>query len=701
MSITEAGRSVDARHFDALAKTLSVPDSRRRLLALLATLPILGGLLILHPDDDAEAKERRRRRKQRHKKRKSPGKRKGKRKGKRNKQKACTPEPVAQTCAGKCGSVTNNCRKAVDCGACTCSPACETCFTCQGAPGSCVPQQAGTPCGDPATCENGTLQPRGSCGGSGACEPAAPVSCAPYTGCAGDVCASSCTSDNDCVAGSFCNASQCVGDRANGESCGNGGQCASGFCVNDVCCDTTCDGACEACDLGGSAGTCTTVANGTACGGDNICCAGSCQECCTNAQCDNPAAPVCDGGTCTACTASSQCASSEVCCGGSCVDGICCANSDCDDPGAPDCVGHACVCPSNGEIPCVGGEICCDAGSFDLETDDAHCGACDVACDAGLTCCGGDCVDRQTDPLHCGACGNDCGANAICVDGVCQACDVTCTGSAEDCGAALQAALSGSKATIYVCPGTYRGGFTIGRPVTVIGAGQGDDPTRDTILHGGGTQQVLIGNTGLVFPPVLRRLHITGGFINFTRGGGIWVIGSLTMEDCTVADNRGGSGAGIHCPHGDLVMTRCTVRNNHPPADAFYESWGGGLHAYRSVLTDCTITDNSSDLGGGIFALPSSHTLLGKTVVAGNTAKWGGGIWTDLINDVSLTIGEECRITGNTALPGQGGGILAPSSESVFLLGTADPSPIVTDNCHENCAGNVPKCAATPVSCPA
>jgi hypothetical protein len=32
----------------------------------------------------------------------------------------------------------------------------------------------------------------------------------------------------------------------------------------------------------------------------------------------------------------------------------------------------------------------------------------------------------------------------------------------------------------------------------------------------------------------------------------------------------------------------------------------------------------------------------------------------------------------------------------------ADPSPIVVDNCRENCSptGNVPKCAAEPVFCP-
>ncbi|MFN8663152.1 MAG: hypothetical protein U0075_14790 [Thermomicrobiales bacterium] len=61
---------MDARHFDALTRVLSTPDSRRRLLALLATLPLLGEALALFAPEDAAAKERRRRRKQRHKRRK-------------------------------------------------------------------------------------------------------------------------------------------------------------------------------------------------------------------------------------------------------------------------------------------------------------------------------------------------------------------------------------------------------------------------------------------------------------------------------------------------------------------------------------------------------------------------------------------------------------------------------------------------------
>src|SRR5262245_13048497 len=44
-----------------------------------------------------------------------------------------------------------------------------------------------------------------------------------------------------------------------GHPCTLGADCASGSCVDDVCCESACDGTCEACDgvlTGGSGGSC-------------------------------------------------------------------------------------------------------------------------------------------------------------------------------------------------------------------------------------------------------------------------------------------------------------------------------------------------------------------------------------------------------------------------------------------------------------
>jgi len=48
-----------------------------------------------------------------------------------------------------------------------------------------------------------------------------------------------------------------------GESCAANEDCASLSCVDGVCCNTPCDGACESCDSPGQVGKCTPHAYGT------------------------------------------------------------------------------------------------------------------------------------------------------------------------------------------------------------------------------------------------------------------------------------------------------------------------------------------------------------------------------------------------------------------------------------------------------
>ena len=401
---------MDSLRFDALARALSAPDSRRRVLGLLTAVPVVGGLLGLLSLEETEAGGRRKRRKTRNKRR--SGSDKKHRKGKHHKKKPCTPDAVTQTCAGKCGSVQNNCQQYVNCGSCDCDPACEPCFLCQGAagaPGTCIPQETGTPCGDATICESGTLLPQGSCNGSGTCEPGTPVPCVPYTQCAGNACATSCSTDTDCVAGSFCNGErQCVGDLPNGESCTHGGQCTSGFCPDGVCCNSACDATCQACNVSGSVGTCTVEPDLSTCGGGNVCCSGSCQTCCSSAQCATPTMPLCRSGSCVACTANPADCPSGTCCAsdGSCQVGT--TNAACGTSGT--CA--VCTAPQT----CGGGGTARECGCGAVG---GPCCASGAACLNGGTCCNGQCVDTATDARNCGACGNGCVVNGTCAAGAC------------------------------------------------------------------------------------------------------------------------------------------------------------------------------------------------------------------------------------------------------------------------------------------
>jgi hypothetical protein len=196
---------LDSRHFDALARVLSTADSRRRMVAALAALPIVGGLLEILGPDEVEGKGRRKRRKKAHKHGKG---RRRKHTRKKQKQPTCTPESRATTCAGKCGTVTDNCQQGVDCGSCVCDPPCGICQTCDAQTGQCVPdpQQKGDACGG-----MGQL-----CQADGACS-CDDTSCPVCRSChrSGE-----CT--NPCRSAGCCDGTTCQ-PGTNNDACGNGG----------------------------------------------------------------------------------------------------------------------------------------------------------------------------------------------------------------------------------------------------------------------------------------------------------------------------------------------------------------------------------------------------------------------------------------------------------------------------------------------
>jgi hypothetical protein len=171
------------------------------------------------------------------------------------------------------------------------------------------------------------------------------------------------------------------------QNCTVAAQCASGFCVDGVCCDTACDGACQSCSLTGKVGTCTPVKNGAddACNGGSICDAtGACRK---------------DLGR--TCSTNAECAS------GSCVDGACCATSGC---------GTCQACA----VPGFEGK-CAPVGRF---VDHAECSDKNT-CNGQGECHGkyGSTCSKATDCV-----------SLNCVDGVC--CNTACDGACFSCNQA-------------------------------------------------------------------------------------------------------------------------------------------------------------------------------------------------------------------------------------------------------------------------
>ena len=217
---------------------------------------------------------------------------------------AClTTKANGETCQGAADCTNGNC---VD-GYC-CDGACEgQCQACDiaGSVGACTQVGAGQPhgtrqpctgagtacggtcttqsatactfstgsCGSP-TCSISTLTPAGTCA-QGACNPGTPAGCPNGLVCASTTaCFTACTSDGDCVAADYCASNgQCTPQKAQGSQCNEaaGADCATAgchecaaneACVDGYCCNSSCTGQCQACDLSGSQGTCTTVPSG-------------------------------------------------------------------------------------------------------------------------------------------------------------------------------------------------------------------------------------------------------------------------------------------------------------------------------------------------------------------------------------------------------------------------------------------------------
>jgi outer membrane protein OmpA-like peptidoglycan-associated protein len=245
---------------------------------------------------------------------------------------------------------------------------------------------------DPST---GTSTAAASCD-AGSCPAPQTQACAPYA-CGPTACVSTCANDSQCVSGDWCSSGTCLPRLSDGGACTDGTQCTSGSCTDGVCCNTACDGQCEACNLPGLEGTCSPVTGApaggrAACGTDGSACGGACNGVVT-ASCTYPIA------TCRA---------------ASCTGGTATLAADCDGAGTcPAPQQQACAPYACGAVACLGG-----------------CGV-DADCGAGNFCSAGLCAPTYAPGAACAA-DSQC-AGGHCTDGVC--CDSACGGQCEACNA--------------------------------------------------------------------------------------------------------------------------------------------------------------------------------------------------------------------------------------------------------------------------
>lgn len=352
-----------------------------------------------------------------------------------------------------------------------CNESCgETCHACNvaGALGYCV--LVPFDMSDPNTCTGNKR-----CDSLGQCKDIAGQSCSSNAECLNDNCVDGyccsslcsgpcvqCSSSGQCENLSkyqsdpgFCTGAMvCDGTgtckKNNGETCSMATECASGFCVDGVCCNSECTGACKACNLSTSLGQCGNLPANTP------------DTCVAPSKCNGLGACYKFNGE--SCTKSSDCLS------GSCSDGVCCdkaCNSVCDTCTMSGNVGKCQNWPAYTEVGQCSGTQACDGMAVCKTKPGETCSApvdclsnfcvdgvcCDQACTDLCMACnvsgnGGKCfnvLQNQPDdtcqsPNVCngaGACGknlgqacsaaNECFSN-FCVDGVCcnSACGETC-----------------------------------------------------------------------------------------------------------------------------------------------------------------------------------------------------------------------------------------------------------------------------------
>ncbi|MCA9644538.1 MAG: hypothetical protein KC492_27795, partial [Myxococcales bacterium] len=213
-----------------------------------------------------------------------------------------------------------------------------------------------------------------------------------------------CSIDGDCNLGQVCVAGVCRDPALNGVACASGKECISGQCVDGFCCNSACNGQCEACDVGGQEGACTPVSgapHGTrpTCNSDGSACAGvcngtdgaSCFYAGNEVECRSPS---CSSGIATlpgkcigtgSCSGLQQQACSPFACSGTQCNGNCTTDAQCG--GSEFCAGGVCRGKSNLGDACTADSEClggfCTDGVCCAERCDGQCQSCNEPAAAG------------------------------------------------------------------------------------------------------------------------------------------------------------------------------------------------------------------------------------------------------------------------------------------------------------------------------
>ncbi|MFH1807789.1 MAG: hypothetical protein ABIJ09_03535 [Pseudomonadota bacterium] len=322
----------------------------------------------------------------------------------------CPDHLAARTCTGAVDQAAPECPAS-----CSVTAPCEDGYQCSGT--QCVPIPG---VGDACTgTGQGTCNSGLKCENSVCCVSTGGTCCTGSSQCSGGLvcntgissCAMHCSdyTTSSCAdpGGTVCLGDVCVAKQGAGADCGDGAQCQTGFCVDGVCCNVACGGACEACRgtlNGGNNGTCSPVPMGLTDLAPTAMCTATGTGC-SGASCACDGARTCKSAVGQTCTQASQCARA-VC---ECADEQCATRK---------CAVQACTTcqyTTNGSLCTVG------LGESVPVDDVGECSG-DRSCYAGV-CKGDD--------------GRGCATDVECGHGHCECGDAGCTPQGQKCSAAI------------------------------------------------------------------------------------------------------------------------------------------------------------------------------------------------------------------------------------------------------------------------
>ena len=209
---------------------------------------------------------------------------------------------------------------------------------------------------------------------------------------------------------------------------------------------------------------------------------------------------------------------------------------------------------------------------------------------------------------------------------------------------AIETAIAGDTIEFSVTGTIILGGteLTINKNLTINGPG-----ASSLSISGAGTSRVFGITTSATV--TIHGLTVTNG--REIYGGGISTLGTLTLTNCVISGNTADNGGG-----GIKIWANTVTINNSIISDnTSYASGGGILLQGGDSLTvnNSTISGNEAvNFGGGIDNSQGTVTLINSTV-SGNTAGLSGG---GIFNGQGWIIITNSTISGNSAA-NSGGGI--------------------------------------------